>query len=287
MDAKRIFCLLLLILMARAPAPAQQRAKADDTREAFLITRDSYLVSRRKVPVDKSGQPAPGARASRLPQIGDAGGATSASARPIGLGYTLFKKGADGNPVRANPAQEFREGDGVRFMIESNTDGYVYIFHTENDGPPKMIFPDARLKNGDNRIKAHAPFETPSRDEPGDWWFFFDGQAATERFYLVVTRDPLTGVKTGEALVAYCDENPSACPWRPSKAVWDRLLAQAGAAARVSRSREFGAAQTEVEREAVTRGVELRPGAPAPAMVKMSASPKAEALVAQVAIIHK
>jgi len=286
MDAKRLFCSLLLILMAHLPAPAQQRDKAGDAREAFLVTRDSYLVTRQKVQVDKGAKPASGARATRLPQVGNSG-ATGASARPIGLGYTLFQKDADGKPVRVNPSREFREGDGVRFMIESNTEGYIYIFHTENDGPPKMIFPDARLKGGGNRIKAHTPFETPSRDEPGDWWFFFDGRAATERFYLVVTREPLAEVKTGEALVAYCEENPKSCPWQPPKAVWNRLLALAGAATRLSRSREFGAAQTEVEREAVTRGVELRPGAPAPSVVKVSASSKAGMLVAQIALVHQ
>jgi hypothetical protein len=269
-------------LTAHLPTPAQQRDKVDDAREAFLVTRDSYLVTRQKVPVDKGGQPAPGARPTRLPQVEN----TGASARPIGLGYTLFKKDADGKPVRVNPQRVFGEGDGVRFMIESNTDGYLYIFHTENDGPPKMIFPDARLKEGDNRIKAHAPFETPSRDEPGGWWFFFDKQAATERFYIVVTRRPLVEVKSGGTLVEYCEENPKNCPWRPPTNLWNGLLAKAGVA-RMSQSNEFGAAQTEIEREAVTRGVELRPGAPAPSVVKMNVSPKAGMLVARIALVHK
>jgi hypothetical protein len=283
MRGKRLIWAMTLLLIARLPLGAQSQPQGEvgEARDDFLMTRrDSYLVSRQKVPINKGGKPASASGQSRQPP------AAKAAPVPIGLGYTLFKKSASGEPVRVNAAQEFREGDGVRFMIESNTTGYVYIFHTENDDPPKMIFPDPQLNEGDNRIKAHVPYETPSREEPGDWWFFFDQQAATERFYIVVTRRPLAEAKAGEALVAHCEENPKNCPWRPSINFWNGLLARAGVA-RVSQSRESGAAQTEIEREAVTRGVELRPGAPAPSVVKMNVSPKAGMLVAQISLVHK
>jgi len=283
MRGKRIIWAMTLLLIARLPLGAQTQAQgeAGEARDDFLMTRrDSYLVSRQKVPINKGGKPAgAGGKNRQMP-------AANAATVPIGLGYTLFKKNASGEPVRVNAAQEFREGDGVRFMIESNTTGYVYIFHTENDGPPKMIFPDPQLNEGDNRIKAHVPYEVPSREEPGGWWFFFDKQTATERFYLVVTRRALAEAKAGETLVAYCEGSPKNCPWRPSMAFWNELLAGAGVA-RVSQSREFGVAQTEIEREAVTRGVELRPGAPAPSVVKMNVSPKAGMLVAQISLVHK
>src|SRR5262249_40361914 len=149
---------------------------------------DSYLVSQS------------GPKRSQGPRVRASG--------PLGLGYTIFKKTTDGVPVRVNPVREFRKDEGVRFMIEANTAGYLYIFHNENDESPKMIFPDPRLKGGTNQIKAHVPYEVPSREEPGDWWFFFDDKPGTERFYLMVTREPLVGVKTGETLIAYCNKNP-------------------------------------------------------------------------------
>jgi hypothetical protein len=283
MKSKRLIWAIALLLMVGLPLGAQteRQGAASEARDDFLMTRrDSYLVSPQKVPLTKGDKPVGAGGKKRQPP------ATKAATVPIGLGYTLFKKSASGEPVRVNAAQEFREGDGVRFMIESNTTGYVYIFHTENDGPPKMIFPDPQLNEGDNRIKAHVPYEAPSREEPGDWWFFFDKEAATERFYIVVTRRPLAQAKAGETLVAYCEESPKNCPWQPSMAIWNGLLAGAGVA-RVSQSREFSAAQTEIEREAVTRGVELRPGAPAPSVVKMNVSPKAGMLVAQISLVHK
>jgi hypothetical protein len=272
MNARLLFCSLLLILAGTLSqsAMAQQAEAGDDVLDAFLVTRDAYLIN------GNNKQRPPAREKNR----------SAARTISIGLGYTLFKKDADGKPARVNPSQVFREGDGVRFMIESNTSGYVYIFHTENDGPPKMLFPDPRLNEGDNRIRAHVPYEAPSSDEPGGWWFFFDKQAATERFYIVVTRRPLVEVKAGDTLVEHCEENPKNCPWRPSKNFWNGLLAKAGVA-RISQSHDFGAAQTEAEREAVTRGVELRPGAPAPSVVKMNVSPKAGMLVARVALVHK
>ena len=58
----------------------------------------------------------------------------------------------------------------MRFMIESNISGYLYVFHVENDGPAKMIFPDARLQGGNNFIQAHVPREMPSSREEDPVW---------------------------------------------------------------------------------------------------------------------
>jgi hypothetical protein len=198
---------------------------------------------------------------------------------PIGLGYTLFKKTANGEMARVDPSQEFRSGDEMKFVIESNTGGYLYIFHQMNDGAPKMIYPDAKLtKWGENRIEAH---------ELKDLWLKFVAPAATERFYLVVARTRLPAVLSGERLVAYCQQHPKDCPWRPADTTWKQLLAQANTATRESQSQTFGETQTEVERLAINRDVKLQPGDPAPSVIKVSASPSARMLMATVEIVHK
>jgi Domain of unknown function (DUF4384) len=177
----------------------------------------------------------------------------------------------------------------VRFMIESNISGYLYIFHVENDGPAKMIFPDARLQGGNNFIQAHAPREVPSsrEEDPEFGWFHFDQTVAIERFYLFVTRERLPDVLAEERLVAYCRDKSQSCPWRPSAMQWKQLLANADTAARESQSRNFGQAQTTVERDRIVRDVGLPPGAPSPAMIKMNTSPRAEILMMNVDLIHK
>ena len=69
-------------------------------------------------------------------------------------------------------------GDKVRLGIESRTDGYLYVFDREiyADGswsPAYMIFPTARLLEGNNRIVANKPVELPSlTDDP----FYFEAK---------------------------------------------------------------------------------------------------------------
>jgi hypothetical protein len=93
-------------------------------------------------------------------------GVESYSPSNIGIGYTLYMRDPEGNAIRVDPTREFRAGDRIRLSIESNTDGYLYIFHTENNGEPQMLYPDTRLEQGDNRIEAHVPYEIPW-NEPG------------------------------------------------------------------------------------------------------------------------
>jgi hypothetical protein len=243
-------------------APAQQPSD-DEIVRGFLSTRviedmrGTEVVTSRKKPKPK---PRP--------------------AIPIGLGYTLFKKTANSEAVRVNPSQEFRTDDEMRFVIESNTAGYLYIFHQMNDAPPKMIYPDAKLtKWGDNRIEAH---------ELKDLWIKFAAPAATERFHLVIARTRLPAVLSGEKLLAYCQQHPNDCPWRPADTTWNKLLAQTkDIPTRESQSRTFGKTQTEVERLALNRDVKLQPDDPAPSVIKVSVSPSARMLMATVEIIHK
>jgi hypothetical protein len=260
----RIFSLMLttaLSLLMALQTEAQQR-NDDELARSFVITRGTEIV--RKKP-----------------------NAGSRPAGPIGIGYTVFIKGENGKPARVNPTREFQNGDKLRFVIESNTDGYLYIFHQENDGPPKMLFPDARLKWGDNRIEAHAQYEARSSQEPGDWWFNFVGPAATERFYLVVARTRLPSVWSGERLVNFCQKNPQACPWQPADATWKQLLAQATTKTRESRSQSFGNMPNEIEQKPIRRDVKLQPGDPAPALIKINASRAARIIMAMVEIVHK
>ena len=257
----------IILLVYLAPAALAQRENDDEVIRNFVSTRDRVVTHFSKS--KSQGRPRP--------------------ARPIGLGCTLFKRGPRDAAVRVSAMHEFRAGDAVRFMIESNISGYLYVFHVENDGPAKMLFPDARLQGGNNFVQAHAPREAPSsrEEDPEFRWFHFNQTVAIERFYLFVTRERLPDVLAEERLVAYCRDNPEACPWRPSAIQWKQLLAKADTAARESQGRKFGQAQTTIERDRVRRDVGLPPGAPSPAKVKMNVSPQAEMLMMNVDLIHK
>ena len=223
--------------------------------------------------------------------------ATSANAasggstpRPIGLGYTFFTLGDNGLAVRTDSTRQFRTGEAIRIALETNTDGYLYIFHTENGGEPTMIFPDTRLNGGGNLVRAHVPYEIPSSEEAAEEmrWFVFKDPPAAERLYIVLARQPLAGVPTGEALANYCYEAQHTCPWRPAAAMWTELkAAQEREQVAVSRVKDHGRAQTTDEREATTRGLGLSAGSPTPSIIRMTASPHSKMLVTAIDLIHK
>ena len=210
--------------------------------------------------------------------------------RPIGLGYTLFTLGDNGEAVRTNPTRQFRTGEAIRISLESNTDGYLYIFNTENDGEPTLIFPDARLNGGNNLVSAHVPYEIPSSRGTAEEmrWFIFKDPPAAERLYIVLTRQPLAGVPTGAALAELCFSTENVCPWHPAAAVWTELrAAQEREQVAVSQVKDEGRAQTSDERDATSRGLGLATGAPQPSIIRMTASANANMLVTTIDLIHK
>ena len=143
----------------------------------------------------------------------------------IGLGLTLFMRDSNGLAVRTDPDHVFHKGDRVRVLLETNTDGYLYIFNTTNDGPATMIYPHADLDEGGNYLQAHVPFEIPSSlaTEERLRWFAFDEVAGTEQLFFVFTREPLKGIPLEDELIAFCRNSKESCPVRPSTEVWAAL----------------------------------------------------------------
>jgi hypothetical protein len=208
---------------------------------------------------------------------------------PIGLGYTLFMRDEFGKPMRVDPVHEFRNGDRVRLSLEPNIDGYLYIFDSEDGGPPQMIFPDARLDSGYNDVDAHIPVEIPSNDQADERlrWFQFYGKPGQDRLYIVLTREPLPGVPSGETLVSYCAANKDKCPWRPPAEVWAQIQLGTKADVHVVTSGQFGQPQSNAEAVATTRGLGLDQNAPQPSVIRMSVSTSAPVLVTALDLIHR
>jgi hypothetical protein len=213
----------------------------------------------------------------------------SASTQPIGLGYTLFMRDSSGRALRVEPNHEFHSGDRVRISLEPSIDGYLYVFHTEGAGEPEMIYPDARLDAGENWIEAHVPMEVPSSEQADEryHWFVFDNNPATERLYVVVTRDPLPAVPTGADLVKFCSANKDKCPWRPLSEVWSQVQLSSKAEVKIVTSKTSGQPQSEKEQVATTRGLGLDQSAPQPAVIRMNAVTNAPVLVTVLELVHK
>lgn len=195
---------------------------------------------------------------------------------------------SNGLAVRTDTDHVFRKGDRVRVLLETNADGYLYIFNTTNDGPPVMIYPSADLDEAGNYLQAHVPFEIPSSlgAEERLRWFAFDEIGGTEHLFFVFTREPLSGVPLEEELIAFCRDSKESCPIRPSTEVWAAVQKELQEPLKTDRTQSDGKAETSTEQQATTRGLGLAKDDPQPSLVMMASSARST-LVATLDLIHK
>jgi len=297
-----------LVFMCAVLAVAVPPQDGDDVRGAFLTTRpkDKPASSSSSTRPPRK-RPRPTATPSSSPE--KSGGSTTSKSSTgsksspgttakypeskavntarLGLGLTLFSRDSNGLAVRVDPDRVFRKGDRVRILLETNTDGYLYIFNRTNDGPPVMIYPDAEIDEGGNYLQAHVPFEIPAPDASDERlrWFAFDENTGTEKVFFVFTREPLKDVPIEDDLMAFCRNGK--CPWPVGTEVWDYVQAQLQNPLKTDRAAEASSgAQTAAEHAASTRGLGLAKDDPQPSLIMMASSNK-PTLVATLDLIHK
>ncbi len=251
-----------------------QRQKPNRRRPRPIVSTPASAVTPSTTPVTK-----PKVVESTPPKI---------RTQKIGFGLTLFMRDANGLSVRVDPAREFYRGERVRLLLETNTDGYLYVFNTTNEGPPLMIYPDADLDEGGNYIQSHVPVEIPSSvaAEERLKWFRFDDQAGVERLYFVFTREPLAGIPLEDELISFCRQRNTNCPVKPAVDLWEQIRKEMSPV-EGSKSVQVGVAQTVKEHEATTRGIGLSTEDPEPSLVMMTASSAKSILVTTLDLVHK
>ena len=218
-----------------------------------------------------------------------AGTPAKVNAPRIGLGLTLFMRDSNGLAVRTDPSREFRKGDHVRFLIETNADGYLYVFNTTDGGQPVMLYPDPELDEAGNYFQAHVPFEIPSSvaAEERLRWLTFDEHPGAEKLYFVFTREPLSAVPIEDDLITYCRDANAKCPWHPGSEVWQKIQNELNEPVKVAKKEGVGNSQTSAEHRAATRGIGLNRDDPEPSLIMLTASTTRNMLVAAVDLIHK
>src|SRR5574338_9216 len=292
-----LICVCALVIGTAAPLAQDD----DDVRGAFLTSRpkekrassgNTARPGRRKPKTSDGstsgssstgstspGPTHPGKPVDKTPnKPGPSGSApaTPVNARRLGLGVTLFMRDSNGLAVRVDPDHVFRKGDRVRVLLETNTDGYLYIFNTTDDGPATMIYPDAELDEAGNYLQAHVPFEIPSSISTDERlrWFAFDEAAGTERLFFVFTREPLSGIPIDDDLIALCKD--SKCPVKPNDEVWAVVQKERQEPLKTDKAQEFGGAQTASEQQASARGLGLSKEDPPPSLVMMASSARSK-----------
>ncbi|HBB86989.1 MAG TPA: hypothetical protein DC047_05185 [Blastocatellia bacterium] len=290
MTSKPIFPGLLMLLFAFSALPvlAQQD---EDVRGAFMTTRPKTTDKGNTPPAKRTHRrpkPTPGSTPGPVSGGATTSGASKKGLPRMGLGLTLFMRDSNGLAVRTDPTHAFRKGDHVRFLLETNTDGYLYIFNTTNGGPATMIYPDQELDEAGNYIQAHVPFEIPSSlsAEERLRWLTFDQYPGAEKLYFVFTREPLAGAPIEDDLISFCRENAGKCPWHPSSELWAQIQNELSGAAQTSKATGVGVSQTSKEHRAATRGIGLNRDDPEPSLIMLTASSSKAILVTTVELVH-
>ncbi|MDT5268976.1 MAG: hypothetical protein QOH49_1162 [Acidobacteriota bacterium] len=219
-------------------------------------------------------------------QFVKAGGAL----RSLALGYTILMKDETGRLYVADATREFKTGDRFAVALETNADGYLYLFSAENGRDPELLFPNAQIDGGANAVQAHARATFPT-GASADVEYFIDltDPPATEHLFIVFSRRPLADVPAGEALVKFCGKNLEDCAWKPTTAQWARIFD--GSKGRgVTEAKNVQLAQTTVPTVmpgTLQRGLKVKKDDPKPAIVRVNDSPDADVLVTEIVLTHK
>jgi Domain of unknown function (DUF4384) len=299
MKRRTIFLTFLIVLagFGEMQAFAQQD---EDVRGAFLTTRPKAAPGSNKPsvatkPNRRRPKSATTNSAGATTGISTSGSSTTAgtpaklNTTRMGLGLTLFMRDSNGLAIRTDPSHEFRKGDHVRFLIETNADGYLYVFNTTDGGEPVMLYPDPELDEAGNYFQAHVPFEIPSSvaAEERLRWLTFDEHPGAEKLYFVFTREPLSAVPIEDDLITYCRNSHEKCPWHPASETWSQIQSGLNEPVKVAKAARVGTAQTSSEHRAATRGIGLNRDDPEPSLIMLTASTSKNMLVAAVDLIHK
>jgi hypothetical protein len=291
---KTIFISFLIALAGVIPAIAV--AQDEDVRGAFMTTRPKATGSASGNKSTSSAKPSrrhpktPAPNPSPSPVVPNGPNTPAKVNLPrIGLGLTLFMRDSNGLSVRTDPSHEFRKGDHVRVLIETNADGYLYVFNTTDNGQPIMLYPDPELDEAGNYFQAHVPFEIPSSlaAEERLRWLTFDEHAGAEKIYFVFTREPLSAVPIEDDLITFCRKNEGKCPWSPGAEVWAQIQKEMNELVRSAKVEGLGNAQTSSERQAATRGIGLNRDDPEPSLIMLSGSTSRKMLVVTLDLVHK
>jgi hypothetical protein len=238
----------------------------------------------------QKNDPADSTPAVKEPATGAADGAqfikASSTIRSLALGYTIYMKDASGALLPAQASRSYKTGDRIAIVLETNMDGYLYVFDAENGKNPVMLYPSMQLNGGSNDVRAHVRETYPS---DMDLAFEFVDPPATEHLYVVVSREPLAGVPSGDALEKFCAKMRDDCQWRPTAAQWARISA-AALDRRIIEARSTQIAQAETQPvmpAMLQRGIKLKKEEPAPSVIRVSDSPAARMLVTKIELAHK
>ena len=104
----------------------------------------------------------------------------------VGVKVRLYQMSQDCDLSLVPPGKTFSSGERLRFGVEANVNGYLYIVQRGSSGRTLMLFPSAEIGKGDNQLRRGTELTVPGRK-----WFTFDATPGTEQVQFVVSRKRL------------------------------------------------------------------------------------------------
>jgi hypothetical protein len=173
----------LFYAAAQAPAAKADAARPPAKRPARVVPKPVEVARAEKPPVPRPAEPAAPPEAAK-PATATAPMPAS-GAPPLGLRYTVLKLGADNSPTEVPNDTVFHAGDRIRFSVEANGPGYLYIINQGSSGNWKPVFPSAEIEDGNNHIEGWRPYTMPPKSR-----LAFDSTVGTENLFIVFSLQP-------------------------------------------------------------------------------------------------
>jgi hypothetical protein len=102
---------------------------------------------------------------------------------PLGLKYTVLKRGPDGQYSEVDGDSTFTAHDRIKVSVEVNDPGYLYVVAQGSSGIWQVLYPSPEVNGGDNRVRDGRSYSIPDGAV-----FTFDSRAGAEKLFLVLAR---------------------------------------------------------------------------------------------------
>jgi hypothetical protein len=178
-------------LTARELFYAAAQAPASQTGNARPPAKRSTRTPAKPVEIARADPNSPATRSAEPPAAQPASPPAATAPMPangqppLGLRYTVLKLAADNTPTEVPNDTVFHAGDHIRFSVETNAPGYLYIVNQGSSGNWKPMFPSAEIEDGNNRIEGWRPYTMPPKSR-----LAFDSTVGTENLFIVFSLQP-------------------------------------------------------------------------------------------------
>ena len=105
-----------------------------------------------------------------------------------GLMYYVELLRPNGELARVNSDHIFHSGDRIHLHLESNIDGNLVIYQSEDNSSPEVLFPSPRVGDGSGRVAKGTDVVLPSSKA----WFRFDDHPGRIVLSLKLSADQTT-----------------------------------------------------------------------------------------------